>query len=501
MVKRLLPVLLLCTFLGAPPAVAEEAKAQPGDLISWQKDLAKAFERAKEKQKILMICVNAKYVDGRNREEPAAKGLREIIYKDVRIVQKSREFVCAFLTTGGNSSDYGELRALGIEGLIVSPQHIFVHPDGEKILERREYWSFGSGESAVKALLDMMDKAQGKLKTGVSTPTAPDGGGDEGPAPDLGAEAPPAEQPDGAADEAQQKERAEWVRRMLRQVVEGGPDERQRACESLVRNDKAGDAIDPLLALIAEHEKQPDIIVDIIRSVGVPELEKAVEPVAGQLKHKDRLVRGNAAVTLEYIGSKAAVKPLKGRASREKDEAIANHMYRALGRCGANDKGVRGPLLKKADNGKSEFASLGPLIGLSYFEEDKKARRGLEKLLSKLGVPGGRGSWRGGLKRGVAAWALAEIGDEKSGTFIREKFLKQLENSQNRWTGMITSFYLAVAEKCEGKEEAMDAIQGGVRRTLERMQGDQSLGDEMRQGRDTSKFEPKGEWLGGGGGR
>ena len=171
MTKRLLAVLLACCFLAVPaaPTAAEEGEVQPGDLVFWQTDLQKAFARAKEKQQILMICINSKYVDGRNREEPAAKGLREIVYKDVRIVKKSREFVCAFLTSGGNSADYGELRALGIEGLIVSPQHIFVHPDGDKILERLEYWSHGKGDAAVKALLGLMNNAQAKLKSNVET--------------------------------------------------------------------------------------------------------------------------------------------------------------------------------------------------------------------------------------------------------------------------------------------------------------------------------------------
>ncbi len=498
MSKRLLPTLLLCCIV-AVPAFAEDAKVQPGDLISWQKKLPKAFERAKEKQQVLMICVNAKYVDGKNREEPAAQGLREIIYKDVRVVAKSRKFVCAYLTPTGNSADYGELRALGIEGLIVSPQHIFVHPNGQRILERQEYWSHGSGESAVKALLGMMDKALAKAKTAVETPEQPADGA-EGPAPEAGPDVAPPADSGAAASEAQQKERAAWIARMLDMVVNGGAEERDTACASLVRNDKEGDSINPLLTLIKPNEKKPEILISIIRAVGVPGLEKAVEPIAEQLKHKDRLVRGNAAVTLEYVGSKAAIKSLKARASREKDEAIANHMYRALGRCGANDSGVRGVLMKKADSGKSEFASLGPLIGLAYFEKDKKARRGLEKLLGKLGVPGGRGSWSNGTKRVVTGWSLAEIGDEKSGKFVREKFLEQLEKSSSRWKGALMRFYSAVAEKCEGDAEAMDAIQGGVQRTLEYSRPEWSLGDEMRADRDTSKFEPKGEWIGGGGG-
>ena len=69
--------------LFAPLAFAEEA-AKPGDTIAWEADLASAFAKAKELNRPLMICVNAKFVAGRETEEPAAKGLREHIYVDAR---------------------------------------------------------------------------------------------------------------------------------------------------------------------------------------------------------------------------------------------------------------------------------------------------------------------------------------------------------------------------------------------------------------------------------
>ena len=62
------------------------------------------------------------------------------------------------------------LRLLGIEGDIVSPQHIFVHPSGDKILLRREYWSHGKGEEAVTALLAMMAGARRAVPNGTAMP-------------------------------------------------------------------------------------------------------------------------------------------------------------------------------------------------------------------------------------------------------------------------------------------------------------------------------------------
>ena len=105
-----------------------------------------------------MICINAKRVGG-FRPEPAAKELRTRTYKDDKVIDLSASFVCAFLTAEGTSEDYGELRLrYGIDGDIVSPQHVFAYPDG-KLIFRREYWPYGTGQDSVKALLGMMQRA------------------------------------------------------------------------------------------------------------------------------------------------------------------------------------------------------------------------------------------------------------------------------------------------------------------------------------------------------
>ena len=102
---------------GGGPMAAAEPQAAPGDTITWTNGVAKAFERAVKMHKPVMICINAQRVDS-GKVEPAAKGLREVVYKDVRVVGKSRRFICVFLTSAGSSSDYGELRArFGIEGI------------------------------------------------------------------------------------------------------------------------------------------------------------------------------------------------------------------------------------------------------------------------------------------------------------------------------------------------------------------------------------------------
>jgi len=310
--------------------------AQKGDTIAWTKTVTAAFERAVKQKKPVMICINSQRVDG-GRVEPAAKGLREVLYKDPRVVTKSRLFIPVLLTSEGSSDDYGELRLrFGVEGFITSPQHIFARPDhanGDKPLFRKEYWPYGKSEDGVKALIGMMDKALAAFGTGDGAPAVPDAPVDPvAGAPDSG-DAPAAPEADS--------ERKAWIDKLLEIVRSGEAASRREALRSLITNDKEGDCTGPIIALLPAVEKQLDVLNDVVRVLGRSGLEAAAEPIHAYLKHKDELVRGNAVVTLEYIGSKSSVGPLNARAKREKVEIIANHLYRALGRCGAGDTKVR----------------------------------------------------------------------------------------------------------------------------------------------------------------
>jgi hypothetical protein len=483
------PFALTVSLVLALAATAREARA--GNQVSWSQDIPAAFADAKAKQKILMICVNAKHVDGATKVEPAGKGLREVVYKDGRVVAKSREFVCALFTPGSKLSEFSELRALGIVGKIVSPQHIFVHPDGEKILLRREYWSHGKGEAGVKALLALMDEAQEKLAGGGGEPEGPS---DPGPGKDAPAG-------DGRPD---------WIRERIREVVDGPQPVRKRAINLLIRNDEKGDCHTPLILLLGEHKKNTALLIDLIRELGRDQLLDAALLIPEFLSHKDVKVRGNAAVSLEYIGSrqKEVVSALIKAAGREKDEPIANHMYRALGRCGVEDSRARSLLLKKCAGAKSEYATYGPTIGLAYFKGDKKAARGVEKILKKIGVPGSRrGGGQNTVKRAVLCWTLASIGDEKSGAFVRDELIAKLEHVKAFWVGGLRSFYRTVARKCDGDDSVMPGIEDGVRAAVGFARGaalgrygaeTRGLMDEYRAGREEADFTPKGDGLLGG---
>jgi hypothetical protein len=332
-----------------------------------------------------------------------------------------------------------------------------------------------------------------------SSPDAPPGEPTPSPTPAPDATPPPG----GAAPGEGEAARASWIAEVI--ILVGGQDEdiRREALRRLLQNDKDGDCVRAILARLPDLKKDVAATTDVVRALGRPGLEAAVPALVEFLDAKDDPLRADAAVSLEYVGSKTAAEALLRAAPREKDEAIANHMYRALGRCAPGDEKARDALVKRANGAKSEVGSLGPIIGLAYFEKDAKAARDVEKLIVKEGVgpPGRRGGGQGAAKRTLLLWTLAEIGDPKSGKFVREKVMAAL-NENNPWSGAIMAYYEAVVKKLDGDGSAMSDVVAGVERTFGFVGGN-PLNDAARKGRDDAGFTPKGEFAsaGGGGGR
>jgi hypothetical protein len=499
--RRLLPLVLASLAVLPVAARAAEEPAKPGDTITWVKTLPPAFEQAEKEKKPLMICINSERVDG-GRREPAAKELRDVTYRDPRVVTKSRLFVCAFLTSEGSSDDFGELRArFKMEGLIVSPQHIFVKADGQTILKREEYWPYGTGDQSVTALLKMMDQALASDKAAAlpANPAPAPGGpapapGAPGAPPAPGAAPAPVAPPPGNADE-----QAKWLAEMCKTIVDGPAENRREALRRLLTDDKDGTFLKAILAQIPALVTAKDLPaqLDVVRALGRPGLKDAVPAVSEYLDHKDEELRGNAAVTLEYIGAPEAVDELKKRLGHEKSELVECHVLRGIGRCGAGDSKVRALLDRQVTSGRSEALSCAAIIGLAYFEKDKDAARALEQHLDKAGIPGGGGrGGRGGgnqIKRAVLAWALAEVGDPKSAEFMRKEMLPKLDNNQAFWVPLVRTYWVAVAEVCEGDAGKKGAVDEGVRATIS-YAGGNPLMDDARKNRDGGGFTPKGDW-------
>lgn len=319
----------------------------------------------------------------------------------------------------------------------------------------------------------------------------------------VGAEPPPAKaEPAPEAGEA----RAAWIAERVALVAGAGATSEQ-ALAQLLAADRGGDCTGPVIGLLSDRTRFAGVLVLVVRALGRDGLGAAALPIAGLLDHKDPSVVANAAVSLEYIGAgdKKVLAALRRLAETSADETIANHAWRALGRCGRGDAGVRSLLLDKAATGKSEFATYGPCIGLAYFEQQEPAMRGVEKLLKTLGVPGSR---RGGgtntVKRGLVSWTLAQIGDRKSATFVREELVEGLKNVKAFWVEGLATFWATVAEVCDGSKARIVEVEAGVRLIVQFAKaGDlarygaevRTLDDAARKGRASSGFRPKGDGL------
>ncbi len=477
------PVVTALCLLGAPPRARAEdstapSPAAPSNGIAWHASVAEAFAAGLKEKKPIFIAINAGRVDG-GQAEPAGKMLREDVYPSAAIVEKSRAFSCALVTAEGNGADYGELRQrFGIDGQIVSPQHLLAYSDGS-LIERREYWSVRGTTASIDALGAMLDAAlasernrAGLPPVAPTPPAAP--GMDAAPGMEPAAPGDPVVPAQPAVDPV----RKAWIETNLARIQQAGNDKvgRDAAVREMVRGDQKYDCLEPLCALFVASKKEPEIQISIVRGFGRPGLEYAVPTVMTALDDKNDELRSNAAVTLEYIGSPRAVEALTKRLPRE--EIFAN-VCRALGRCGAKMDAVRKTLVKELGSAKSDKALAGPVIGLAYFEKDADVARALEKQAKK----------EERFRRAVLLWALMEVNDPKSADFLRKEIIPSEK------FGPALLYDNNVLKALEGDAEARNGVLGGMGYVAGLIGG---IGDAARKGREGSGFEPKGEFGGGG---
>ncbi len=482
------PLAMTLALIGAAPVARAEDPKAPTPVaaageIAWHASVAAAFEAGIKEKKPIFIAINAGRVDG-GKAEPAGKMLREEVYTSAAIAEKTKAFSCALVTAEGNGADYGELRQrFGIDGQIVSPQHLFAYSDGS-LIDRREYWSVRGTPESIEALGGLLDRALASERTRAGLPPIPPTpppaapGMDAAPGLDPAAPADPALPARPPVDPA----RAAWIEATLARIKQAGNDKdgREAAIKEMVRSDQKYDCLEPLCALYAESKKDVELQIAIVRGFGKPGLEYAVPTVMTALDDKNDELRSNAAVTLEYIGSPRAVDALTKRLSREKDEPLYNNVCRALGRCGAKMEAVRKTLVKEMGSAKSERAMAGPVIGLAYFEKDADAARALEKAAKKEGDR---------FKRAVVLWALTEVNDPKSADFVRKEIIPSEK------VPLALMYDNNVLAALTGDDEAKEAVAEGMRWVI---RGAGGISDAARRGRDWSEWKPKGEFGDGG---
>lgn len=324
-----------------------------------------------------------------------------------------------------------------------------------------------------------------------------------------------AQAPDGGPD------RAAWITEQVQLVATQGGNERDQVIRLLAAMDEDGDCVEALTTLLDKRKKDRSLVVAVVRGLGRDGLVSAATVLTAHLKDRRPEVRGHAAVSLEYVGASDAkvLAGLKRLAKSERDAGIANHAYRALGRCGVEDRKVGSFLAAAASSARSEFASYGPLIALAYREKDARAARAVEKILKKIGIPSGgwRASARGTVQRALACWTLAHIADPKTPTFVRERLIAPLDRMEAWWVDALRGMFENVNRACAGEEAArqslFDAVNassaflgaggrgaggGGGRRRGSGEANDQpaqALMDIYRRGRLGGEFRPRGDGL------
>ena len=304
--------------------------------------------------------------------------------------------------------------------------------------------------------------------------------------------------------------RAEWIQDRLTDVREGKQSKRRAALKMLVAQDQDGDTTSRLVALLSDGGLRGEALVDLVRALGIDSLVAAIPPLVALLASDDASVRGNVAVSLEYIGGHEAVEPLKKRLGRESIGSVRNHLCRALARCGAGQKPVRAALLKQLRRARADQDLVGPLAGLAYFERDAQVARKLEKLLAKSVVPKGTDGAISARRRAkLMGWTLAHVKDAKTPKFLRDKVLPRLKSSSSISIvgigGTEAQFYEAVARYIDGDPSAKDTVDSaiGSGNNTGMVIGGRSLGsvsgigirmmDDMRKGRDMQDFVPLGD--------
>jgi HEAT repeat protein len=431
-------------------ACGGEPAAPPGGGIAWRPGLVKAFAEAKEAGRPLLVAINSVIAEGEG-VEVASKLLRTEVYLDPAVVAASKDFVCVLLQAPLTTEDGGELRSrFGIEGMIVTPQHLLLHADGT-LVQRKEYWEHHDLATSVAALTAMMSRAMDAHRV-------------RGALPALGSDA---------------ASRAAWIE-AAKALVRTHADEALRgaAVRELVASDREGDALRALHALLPPvvDPKRADagVWVAVLRALARDGFADAVPGLVATLEAKDPVLRAHAAVSLEHVGSPKALEALGKRAGKEKDESVKAHVLRAMGRCGAKDAAVRKALLREAQ-AKSDRTAVAALVALARFEGDVEVARALEKPY--------RGSSEG-VRRNALLWALARTGDARTKAFLETELQGAPENAYG--TRLIQAAVARLGGEGAHEQSLASAVTWGMRE-------EDKTAAEVRSGRGGSGHQPLGD--------
>jgi hypothetical protein len=396
------------------PSVKEEKDKRQ---IDWVGDWDSAFKQAKERNRIVMLCINSK--DGEVANERAASKT----YKDEDFVALTRKFVMVVVSTRNHAGMFGTCKRFGgvtctqhvdcykflrnkhgdqflIEGgEMISPQHAFFAGDG-RLLWRKEYEL--TKAQLMKQMRTVLAGAK-DLKEG-------------GDAPDGGAGADPVDRPLSEKDKAQ----LDYLKTTKKE------DQRHVAVGNLLNTGKRS-ARAALVDLLL-GTKKTGIKCAILRGLGKANVVDAREAIEGMLNDKDELVRSFAAVALEELQQAASIEPLLKRAKRERNRYGRKNMYRALAKCAgpsAHAKAAKA-LLKAASSDKQQMVRKHAAAALKAYQGEKGSKL-VKKPLERLALKE-KDAW----VRGALVYSLAYIGDEKTSLPVLQTLLEKTNSELSK---------------------------------------------------------------------
>ena len=385
-------------------AMSTFAPVVRADDVKWRPSLEKALAEAKRTGRPVFVAVNK---DG----EPVCDKLAKKHYHDPKITKRCEHFVCLVSSPddhtagkGGTCPRFGTVtcaehmaveRALRgkhlPEGKVDVPQHLFLTSAGKLHLTKLWYLSVDELDTLlVSVLRKFRPEVLGDEKSKDAASAAEKDGGKK---PTDGAKAGDDEK---AGDEKKEPETPAEIRAAI--LASSDTYEIKKLGRRLVR--AKDDESREILRVLLADKKFGDRRAGLLLAYGFREHTKGVGVVAPFLKDKSVTLRSHAAVALEDIGHKSALKPLQTQWKKEKAPKVRKNLLRALGRC-AKKKSSIAVLIVKATRDPSQLVRRNAFVALGNFPKNKKAENALfQATFYNRNAGGGRGGGGGGGRGG-----------------------------------------------------------------------------------------------------
>ncbi len=316
------------------------------DAPVWEPSLDSALARAQAEERVVFLAVN---IDN----EPGNERMLDV-YGNGRIQGAAEETVnliaSAFGHGPGECTRFGTVSCgqhqtaekavrskyleVDARGNAISPQHVFLAPDGKVLLAVT--WEVSAEELAwcfAKAAHQLKPEGEFQAPSGTRAPRRLSVGGQAAPA-KVGLQ--PLSGPELKETIAAVKK--DWMMSL-----------RSDGFDRLLVTDHK-DAIQFVRRELANGilGRQPSHQVGTLERMAEWSPPSYWEAAAPLLKAKDPEVRSAAALALEQLAAAKSAKLLRSAAIREKEILVKKNMLRALGTAGADDKSARSTLIKFA---------------------------------------------------------------------------------------------------------------------------------------------------------